>query len=289
MVAEVTSIQRPEPFVKIAKNVVFDHDLTPGEFKLYAAIVAHINQGSGLAWPSYNRLMAVTGLCRDTVSKGLKRLEAKGLLVIIRRFLEGTKARAVNQYRLSDVVHSPDQGSLVVQPAVVCRPDRNKNSSNKTKTAPLATRFEAASQSIPKTKVSDESQGAAHSAAAGPLSGPVPSVQPAPIRGKNKWNRFCYRLAEVCELDFRANKGKIRRYASQLWQKGSGFKESDLDTFERWWYKHDWRGKRGDVPRLDEVVQTIKIAVQYTEIKAEQATQTRYDYISGDLADFIEF
>ena len=102
MSTEVVSSQRTDSFTLI-QNYVLDHyHLCAEEFYLYVAIARHINRDSGLAWPSYRRLMKVTGLARATVAKYLKTLEHKRLIAIIRRCKAGTKARAVNLYRLLD-------------------------------------------------------------------------------------------------------------------------------------------------------------------------------------------
>jgi hypothetical protein len=41
----------------------------------------------GLCCPSYVQLMAVTGLCRQSVATGIKRLEAAGILDVMRRLV----------------------------------------------------------------------------------------------------------------------------------------------------------------------------------------------------------
>ena len=96
------SAERTQPFTMIYNVVIDQYQLNPFELSLYVAIARHVNHTSGVAFPSYTRLQEVTGQARATVSKYIQSLEQKHLIQITRRFKEGTKARAVNHYRLLD-------------------------------------------------------------------------------------------------------------------------------------------------------------------------------------------
>lgn len=69
----------------------------------------------------------------------------------------------------------------------------------------------------------------------------------------------------------------------------SRYTADDLQIFEAWWYKNDWRGKKGDVPRLDEVVATIQIAREATVQALRDQVEGRYRYIRGEYAAYIQY
>jgi DNA-binding transcriptional regulator YhcF (GntR family) len=50
-----------------------------------AALMRCINYASGLCFPSYLTLSAMTGYCRSTIAKALQRLESAGIVRITRR------------------------------------------------------------------------------------------------------------------------------------------------------------------------------------------------------------
>lgn len=59
-------------------------------------------------------------------------------------------------------------------------------------------------------------------------------------------------LAEVCGMDFQANKGRLLREAKQLTAAACPPAAGDLRAHyqapDAWWWKHDWRGKKGQRP-----------------------------------------
>jgi hypothetical protein len=316
------SPDRTEPFTMIYNFVIDHYHLCPQELALYTVIARHINRKTGVAWPSYARLCALTGMARGTISKYLKSLESKRLIQITRRWQTGSKARATNLYRLLDprrpapdtptpnkapamhdpapvqdeseassarepgVVHGLHQGRSRAEPEVVHPLDRELKNPDK-----IITKNTDVDQRSPAQRA-----GSTHPAAPGknktdtaPPRGPAPQSHLSTCKEKGTWNQFCRALANVCQLDYHANQGKLRRFASLLWQHGQGYGMSDLATFEAWWYHQDWRGLKGDIPRLDEVVQMIRIAVEADQRAVQKAVEARYRYISGPLADLIDY
>jgi DNA-binding MarR family transcriptional regulator len=303
----LSSAERTQPFTMVFNAVIDQYQLNPFELALYVAIARHVNRGSGVAFPTYTRLQEVTGQARATVSKYLQSLERKRLIHITRRFRAGTKARAVNHYRLLDpadrqltleeavqpgssrcepqVVHEADNHGSRPEPQVVHGADGNKIESNKTK--PNHT---DSNQRGPARRAGSAKQPATYAQnSSAPESSAAPQVKADSSEHKETWNRFCHALADLCQLDFEANQGKIRRFASHLWQHGQGYTSADLKVFEAWWYAKDWRGKKGDIPRLDEVAQTIRVAVEAEQRELQKAVDDRYRYISGELAAYIQY
>ena len=75
-----------------------------------------LNLKVGAAWPSYTALQAATGLCRQTLSDAIERLEATGFLLVRRRTRwEGRRlVKLTNLYTLSvEPPPVPDWESLL--------------------------------------------------------------------------------------------------------------------------------------------------------------------------------
>jgi hypothetical protein len=321
----ISSAERTQPFTMIYNVVIDQYQLNPYELALYTAIARHINHATGLAWPSYTRLRELTGQARATISKYLQSLERKHLIQITRRRKAGTKARAANLYQLLDpsqlighqlpleevsadpdiqeeadpsdvlrrgssrpepqVVHEVNQASSRGERQVVHAADRNKTESNETRSnqIDLNQKGPARSAGIGAHRDADAQNNSA------PKTGAALQENAHVLKEKDSWNNFCRTLADLCQLDFSANQGKIRRFASKLWRHGQGYTTADLKAFEAWWYNHDWRGKKGDIPRLDEVTQMIRVAVEEQQKALQSEVTQRYRYISGELAAYINY
>jgi len=64
-------------------------------------------------------------------------------------------------------------------------------------------------------------------------------------------------LAKVCQRDWhiRGQAALLGKFASQLIK--AGYTPEDVQQFGTWWYKNDWRGKRGDPPAPYNVAECI--------------------------------
>ena len=60
------------------------------------------NSARGAAWPSYDTLQRVTGRCRQTIARAIRRLEDAGIITVARRagWIGGRLVRETNVYRL---------------------------------------------------------------------------------------------------------------------------------------------------------------------------------------------
>lgn len=75
--------QRKLTFVMIPHEVLRRRDLPPAAKLIYAMISDRIGS-NGHAWPGVRRLASDTGLCRQTVQRGVTQLERQGLLIVER-------------------------------------------------------------------------------------------------------------------------------------------------------------------------------------------------------------
>lgn len=98
--------------------------------------------------------------------------------------------------------------------------------------------------------------GAASVDAAPPSRSPPKSSGKKRGTGKDReFQRVFMALARVCVLDHRLNAPKIGRFAQRL--RKAGYTGEDVDAFGRWWRQHDWRGRRGDPPTLEQLIELI--------------------------------
>lgn len=71
-------------------NAVIESRLSANAFRIYCILAYHVNRDSGQAWPSYDLLQSISGMCRPTVSRSLTELLDAGLVTKKRRFGRST-------------------------------------------------------------------------------------------------------------------------------------------------------------------------------------------------------
>jgi hypothetical protein len=184
-----------------------------------------------------------------------------------------------------EVVHAVNDGSSPDRLEVVHVVDGNQTYLNQTETTQMnnnQTRGGTATTPHQTPNATDDTSELKNSSA--------PPKSSNSSNKKSDWEKFCHALADICQLDFEANKGYIRRIASQLWQRRKGFTIRDLEIFETFWYERDWRGQKGDIPRPDEVAKGIRAAVEFeTKKKKSKKEPDRYRYIRGEFSDLVEY
>jgi hypothetical protein len=82
---------------------------------LRAIAFRFMNPRTGIAWPSYDTLCAVTKLCRQSVANAIHDLERAGYLLVTRRagYRDGRIVKETNLYRLAlEAPPLPDDVSL---------------------------------------------------------------------------------------------------------------------------------------------------------------------------------
>lgn len=306
-------VEKTHPFFQMYNTIIDDYQLNPYELSLYATLLRHADYKTGLAFPAYSRLMELTGMARATVAKYLKRLEQNGLIKILRRWKitqKGNRQRCVNHYYILDP-HKPEAPE-VGEPEVSevnqddvrdelplvhdvhdsgssdDRPVVHAMNGNETQTNKKNSNYMNMNQKAPALRAGKDSQSPTPNTRAdfAPETGAAPSS--SLTEKKENWNVFCHRLADICRLDFDVNAGKIRKFASKLWRGGQGYSLGDLDTFERWWYSDEWRGKKGDAPRLTDVCEGIRAAINKYDFIEEIERARRSGYIGGALAAYME-
>ena len=83
-----------EPFIMVPKHIAARTDLPAGAKLVYAAIMDRMGRNEE-CWPGWRRLARDCGICQETAGGYIARLEAVGLLVVVRQ----SRGRC-NRYRL---------------------------------------------------------------------------------------------------------------------------------------------------------------------------------------------
>ena len=63
-------------------NEIFLLGLSPGELAVYCYLRRCENQETHQCWPSYKTIGEAVGMCADTVSRHVKKLEERGLIAV---------------------------------------------------------------------------------------------------------------------------------------------------------------------------------------------------------------
>ena len=71
-------------------------------------------------------------------------------------------------------------------------------------------------------------------------------------------------LCEVCKLDVRLSKSKAGQFAKRFREASYTLDEvRDYYGAGGWWYKHDFRGQKGQPPTLAVIYETIRQAREF--------------------------
>lgn len=80
---------------------------------------------------------------------------------------------------------------------------------------------------------------------------------------------FFVTIAEACRIDLKLctdkQKGQLAQTVKKLQKAGKTPEE--IPKFLNWWYGHDWRGKKGDAPRPDQIAENWQQAMTHQEYK----------------------
>lgn len=113
----------------------------------------------------------------------------------------------------------------------------------------------------------------------------APPVQSSIIQAIDFW-AVKAEIARVCQLDPFLRDGMIGKYAKQLCSAGYGI--DAILTAEDYWYQVDWRGKKGDIPRIDELIDTLPRAKEWKQSLTD-STSSHYDPWEGKKGDYSDY
>lgn len=92
-------------------------------------------------------------------------------------------------------------------------------------------------------------------------------------RPKSEHYEIAEKIGSITKIDIEieTNKGRLLKRASEL--KKAGYGVQDLERFETWWYKFDWRGKKGAVPNPEMILSEIGKVKRVETKPREKMTQ----------------
>lgn len=121
------------PYFQVG-NALVDGDELEGVYeKMCYVVMARYTNNGGVGFPSYNTIARGMGVSRNSAIKAVKGLEAKGILVVENKFVDGVQK--ANHYTLGLLggVHEVDWGSAGDALGVVHEVDTDKEQLEKEK------------------------------------------------------------------------------------------------------------------------------------------------------------
>ena len=191
------------------------------------------NNESEIAFPGYDDIRSTTGLTRNRIAQAIRSLESDGVLERKKRFGQSTiyitkipSSTGGGLLEDSPVVRGVDSSSTggglsVVQGVHANKTDLNKTKFNKTKDSADKPR-QPRSRDLHFENLSD-------------ICGMTPP--------ERDWKTLVKTAA-----------GQLRRYAKEI--REAGATPEQILAFGAWWAANDWRGKKGQLPKPADVVQS---------------------------------
>lgn len=199
-----------------------------------------------------------------TINRTLLRLEGKGCIKIAE---EGQRQWVTINYSGLDALNIPCD-------PVPCRTDdRDKVSQDRDKTSRFedeprqnVSETETKRPGTPIYKSLDKdspipNERGEESRPVGQGAGLVPQKEPrTPEPNKTE---MAQALANACvlNLDLEWIRNEVEAYADKLI--AAGYNADQVSGHAAWWYEFDWRGKKGEAPRLREIAATLEQSIQH--------------------------
>jgi len=130
----------------------------------------------------------------------------------------------------------------------------------------------------------------------------------APANGKssppladliNQFKDFYLEIATLCQLDPILNHAKLDPIAESLWS--LNYRKETIQDISHYWYQTDWRGAKNNTPpHPAQVLEVVRAALAHPDTERRRRARDlgidpdadnadRYRYITGDLADYVDY
>jgi hypothetical protein len=239
-------------------STVDDLGLTPNAFRVYGHLARRTNRNTNTAWPSYAEIGKV---CFESLYTRRKTRKAPGV-------------ESENMRRMA--IAAVDE---LIEAGLVRKTIRPGRTSNEYELTPKEEWTRQTSQpkgdmsplQLPINAIGDMSPMTSDMSLKGtPLEGtPLEDISRDPFLPTETQERVVKKdepapagqremvgeLARLCVMDVRLEGGRLGKVASKLVK--AGYSTADLHLFRDWWYKRDWRGKLGQVPKPEQVLEVI--------------------------------
>lgn len=225
---------------------VFDQDLPTREKFVLLAYADHADHDGNNVYPAIDTVAAKTGYNARTVQRATRNLEEKGLLIP-----DGVGPFGTNKWKINKQWGVTDSHPVTKSPRTV------------------------------------DTGGVTHSPPGGVPGTPEPSltVHKPSFTPQQKMVGI---LADVTGLDHRlkTNTGRLVQRGGELLK--AGYTPGDVEACyspDGWWYQNDWRGQKGQRPTPEQIIQTIKQALEESHPKPEKPKQRTIQLPSGEIVE----
>jgi hypothetical protein len=244
---------------------VWEYELPHNHQSIMLAMADHANDEGGSIFPSLERVAWKTGYKRGSVKRIVRELKVIGLLVIVKR----ASRHRPTEYRINWKVatkKTPYVAGVKNNPLDIADEILEGTNNASGGTSETARGYAPAVKGV-------------HSY--DPLTIIKPSINKPSNKPLSSHGEMCAALSKATVLDLKLYGSRIGKIASELIK--AGYFPDDINNYigrHSWWYKNNWKGKRGEVPNLEDIKSTIT--------KARKAKQPTRAFAGGSDADFFE-
>jgi len=208
----------------------------------------------------YQELAGRFHVSKEQVKQAIRRLKESGLITVELRTITIANGTLYNVMFVEPV---PTNISAITNQSVN-RPD-TKGSIDTSVEGQLTHTYTYASTdastNLGEEKTSSPAGGKALPKTNGKKKETDPSRDQIPTK-KDIQYQMMRTIGEVCQMDVKLNNGQIGKRAKELL--GAGYTAAQVERAYSgdscWWYKHDWRGQKGQAPKPGQIHETIKAA-----------------------------
>ena len=247
-------------FFSMIPHMIDDSDLSPHAVRLYLHIKRVAGEDNGACWQTVDTMAQHCNMGHSSVSKAKAALVDAGLILIAEDQRGGRTYHTItpvnvwaanNAHMAKKNAHPPgvrENESPSPQGTGPSPRGTGQSPRQPQRITHEETPIEEKPKNMPATQV--------------PASVPPPA-DPEPEKPEPRPDqKFFGALCAICEWDLTTidadQRGQVNQASGILRLKAKA-QLADLEDFRAWWDKHDWRGKRGDVPRPDLILSLIHI------------------------------
>lgn len=228
---------------------VWEHSLTSGSERLVLLALADNANDQGFCWPSLETIAKKANISRRYVISIIKKLEKRGDIIVERR-RETSKKNKSNVYQVVMYVSLP----------VV----------------------------IPSSPIIEGSSDPQFTTVVIPSS-PEPSL--TIINTKFQQKEIVGILAEVTGIDYhiKSNVGRLAKRGKEILEAGYTPEQVRICFGPHgWWYKNDWRGKKNQRPRPEDITGLIKQAVEESYLVKREGEVVQMILPGGAITEVVK-
>lgn len=167
----------------------------------------------------------------------------------------------------------------VTEPVTVT-PDENSNGVTVTPVTPLRNTEEKRRE---EKRIEEKKKEVFAQSANAPQKSPFVSEQPKKSEAEQKRGAMFAAVAETCKIPKDSKPHARQINAAALWLSGQSIDPANLNNFLTWWFANDWRGRKSEYPKPEQIVsEWPKFEMNHT-VAIEQKPVMQNRQTKGDL------